>query len=132
LLTPIILGLVMIVQVVIAYLSPQTILGKWKERMYKEKLEGDAFRAHLDDYSQLKKYSTEDLSMWGSWLVYGTALGLGEQVAQAMKELNIQLSPTVATSASRTHYTSVRAASISSGGGGGSGGGHKGGGGHRG
>lgn len=29
--------------------------------------------------------------MWGEWLVYGTALGLGDKVEQAMKNLHIDL-----------------------------------------
>ena len=39
----------------------------------------------------IQKYAPEDLSMWGDWLVYGTALGVGKNVEQAMKSLNIHI-----------------------------------------
>ena len=35
-----------------------------------------------------------DISMWGEWLVYGTALGVGENVEKAMKSLNIRVNET--------------------------------------
>ena len=41
--------------------------------------------------AQLKKYELQDLSIWKEWLVYATALGVGEKVANAMKELNINV-----------------------------------------
>jgi uncharacterized membrane protein len=127
--TPVILGVVALVQVAAAYFSPPTIFGRWKDGMFKEKLEWDAFRAHLSDYSQLSRYSTEDLNMWGTWLVYGTALGVGDKVAKAMKEFNIKLDAAIVATSAHTHFHPMIAASsmVSSGVGGG---GHKGGGGH--
>jgi uncharacterized membrane protein len=44
--------------------------------------------------SQIKKYGTEDLNMWGEWLVYATALGAGDKVEAAMKELKVDVSET--------------------------------------
>ncbi len=70
---------------------PSTLFGKWRPGMFKEKLQWDAFRNHLGDLAQLKKYGTEDLSMWGEWLVYGTALGVGDRVAEAMREMNVDI-----------------------------------------
>ena len=29
--------------------------------------------------------------MWGDWLVYGTALGVGDRVAEAMRDLNVNI-----------------------------------------
>ncbi|MCK7520923.1 MAG: hypothetical protein MZV64_26125 [Ignavibacteriales bacterium] len=45
------------------------------------------------------------ISMWGEWLVYGTALGVGENVEQAMKSLNIRIHETgVPLGADRDEY----------------------------
>jgi uncharacterized membrane protein len=86
-----ILSLIVAIQVGIATLFPSTLFGVWKGDHYKEKLEWDAFARFLSDLALIRKYSPADLSMWGEWLVYGTALGLGDQVEQAMKDLNISL-----------------------------------------
>jgi uncharacterized membrane protein len=91
LVAPFLLGAVVIIQCVIALLFPSTLFGKWRPGMFKEKLEWDAFRNHLGDLAQLRKYPTEDLSMWGDWLVYGTALGVGDRVAEAMRDLKVNL-----------------------------------------
>ena len=86
-----ILFFIVAVQVGIAALFPSTLFGFWKGDHYKEKLEWDAFAYFLSDLALIQQYSPADLSMWGEWLVYGTALGLGDKVEQAMKNLNISL-----------------------------------------
>jgi uncharacterized membrane protein len=86
-----ILSFIVAVQVGIAALFPSTLFGFWKGDHYKEKLEWDAFAYFLSDLALIRQYSPADLSMWGEWLVYGTALGLGDKVEQAMKNLNISL-----------------------------------------
>ena len=86
-----VLAFVAAVQVGIAALFPSTLFGFWKGDHYKEKLEWDAFSYFLSDLALIRQYSPADLSMWGEWLVYGTALGLGDKVEQAMKNLRIDL-----------------------------------------
>ncbi len=86
-----ILSFIVAVQVGIAALFPSTLFGFWKDGHYREKLEWDAFAYFLSDLALIRQYSPADLSMWGEWLVYGTALGLGDKVEQAMKNLNISL-----------------------------------------
>jgi uncharacterized membrane protein len=135
--TPLVLGAVLVGQAIIAYVFPSTLFGRWAKGVYKEKREWDAFRNFLSDLSQLRKYSIEDLSMWGSWLVYGTALGVGDKVAEAMKALNVKLDAAPILSTTRTHFHPMIVATISSpsgsgGGGRGGGGGSHGGGGGRG
>ena len=44
----------------------------------------------------IQKYTTNDLHMWKEWLVYGTALGAGEKVTEAMSDLNISIPEAVA------------------------------------
>ena len=85
---------VVIVQAVIAFAAPSTLFGHWKDDRYKEKLEWDAFTHFLSDMAMIQKYAPADLSMWGDWLVYGTALGVGDKVEKAMKALNIRVADT--------------------------------------
>jgi len=109
--TPIILGVVSIIQVIIARQFPVYLMGRYKPGLYKEKLEWAAFRANLSEFSQIQKYGTADLAMWGSWLVFGTALGVGDTVAQAMARLNIQMPvPARAIMHSHSHFNRLSGA----------------------
>jgi uncharacterized membrane protein len=85
---------VVVVQAVIAFAAPTTLFGHWKDDRYREKLEWDAFTHFLTDMAMIQKYAPADLSMWGDWLVYGTALGVGDKVEKAMKALNIRVADT--------------------------------------
>jgi uncharacterized membrane protein len=85
---------VVTVQAGIAFAAPSTLFGHWKDGRYKEKLEWDAFARFLSDMAMIQKYAPADLSMWGDWLVYGTALGVGDNVENAMKALNIRVADT--------------------------------------
>ena len=90
----VILWAAVLVQVIIAIAAPSTLFGHWKDDKYKEKLEWDAFSHFLSDLTMIQKYAPSDISMWGAWLVYGTALGVGENVEKAMKSLNIRVNDT--------------------------------------
>jgi hypothetical protein len=70
---------------------PPTLLGKWKGNSYREKLQWDAFRAFLSDLVKIREYSHADRTMWGDWLISGTALGVGDGVVAAMEDLHIQI-----------------------------------------
>ncbi len=85
------LSFVGIVQTVIGIAFPSTLFGRWRGDRYKEKLEWDAFRNMLSDLAQIKKYAPQDISMWGEWLIYGTALGVGDKVRDAMKTLYVKI-----------------------------------------
>ena len=89
-----VLWVIIVVQLVIAWSAPSTLFGHWKDDHYKDKLEWDAFTHFLSDMAMIRKYAPEDLPMWGDWLVYGTALGVGDKVEQAMKALNIPVADT--------------------------------------
>ena len=86
-------SLIPLLQVIIAALFPTTLFGYWKDENLREKLQWDAFKAHLSDFSQLDRYGPEDINMWGRWLVYGTALGVGDKVAEAMNMLEVDYAP---------------------------------------
>lgn len=79
------------VELGIALAFPSTLFGKWKEDGYMKKLQWDAFRNFLSDLALIKEYGTEDLSMWDEWLVYGTALGVGDKVEEAMRTLGVEI-----------------------------------------
>jgi uncharacterized membrane protein len=121
-----------LVQVIVAVMFPSTLFGYWKDDNLREKLQWDAFKRHLSDFSQLDKYGPEDAGMWGSWLVYGTALGVGDKVAEAMEMLEIDYAPMrmVPTygywfrpiTTARTYYGSGRSGGRGGFGGGGGGG----------
>jgi uncharacterized membrane protein len=82
---------VVVTQVILSIAAPSTLFGHWKDNRYKEKLEWNAFTRFLSDMAMIQKYAPADLSMWGEWLVYGTALGVGDKVERAMKALNIRI-----------------------------------------
>ena len=125
-------GTLAVQSAIIAFLTPSTLFGRWKGEYYKEKLEWDAFRKFLSDMAMMKKYLPEDVVVWKEWLIYGTALGVGENVIKAMNALNVVI-PDVST-ASSVYYSfhsvnsSVASAYSAATGGGGGGGGFGGGG----
>ena len=112
-----------VVQNVIAVAFPSTLFGKWLGLSYKEKLEWESFKRFLSDLALIRKYASEDLSMWGEWLVYGTALGVGDAVVKAMKELNIQVPEANFVLHMPILFTPVRVVGLPGGGGAGGGGG---------
>ena len=131
-----------IVQVIVAAGFPSSLFGRWRGESYREKLEWDAFTRHLDDLSQIERYPPEDIGMWGKWLVYGTALGVGDSVVRALRVLEIDLPearymrampvyfhPFVVASTRRVSSSGGRASGSFGGGGFGAGGGFGGGGG---
>lgn len=87
-------SIILLVQLSIpAFAAPKILFGRWKADYYKEKLEWDAFRNFLSDFAMIQKYAPEDMSIWKDWLVYGTALGVGNKVVKAMEQLEIPALP---------------------------------------
>jgi uncharacterized membrane protein len=82
---------VVVIQSLIAIAMPSALFGHWKDDKYREKLQWEAFTRFLSDPAILRKNAPEDLPLWGDWLVYGTALGVGDKVESAMAELNISM-----------------------------------------
>jgi len=103
---------------------PSTLFGHWKEDKYQEKMQWDSFARFLSDLARIKQYTPQDISMWGEWLVFGTALGVGQKVEHAMKELDISLPDAgfPAAMGIRTAFVPILAFTAPSRGGGGGGG----------
>jgi uncharacterized membrane protein len=140
--TAVVASVIPIVQVIVALGFPSSLFGRWRGDAYREKLEWDAFTRHLDDLSQIERYPPEDIGMWGEWLVYGTALGVGDAVVRALRVLEIDLPearyvrampvyfhPFVVASTRKVSSSGGRASGSFGGGGFGAGGGFGGGGG---
>jgi len=84
-------SIALLLQSAVSTAAPSTLFGRWKGSAYKEKLEWDSFRRFLSDLAMIRRYAPQDLSIWGEWLVYGTSLGVGDKVVEAMKELKIPM-----------------------------------------
>jgi uncharacterized membrane protein len=85
---------VVVMQSLIAIAMPSALFGHWKDDKYREKLRWEAFTRFLSDPALIQHHAPEDLSMWGDWLVYGTALGVSDKVESAMAALNIDMAET--------------------------------------
>ncbi|HFC49377.1 MAG TPA: DUF2207 domain-containing protein, partial [Thermofilum sp.] len=84
--------MVVAAQLFIVALAPVQIFGRWKPGKLKEKLEWDAFRNTLRDLAMIPKAQPQDVVVWKEWLAYGTALGVGDRVAAAMRLRGISVS----------------------------------------
>lgn len=73
-------GFVMLIQSSVAYYYALIVFSRWNDGYYREKLEWLAFSRFLSKLPGIEKYHPENLDQWGEWLVYGTALGLGEKI----------------------------------------------------
>ncbi len=128
-------SIVVVIESIPPLFSPSTLFGRWKDDFYKEKLEWGSFTKFLSDFAMLQKYAPEDLSIWKEWLVYGTALGVGVEVAKAMEQMNIYIPEARAVTYMPLYFgnvygmTSTPSSGGSGGGGFSSGGGFSGGGG---
>ncbi|WP_457569976.1 DUF2207 family protein [Desulfurobacterium sp.] len=121
--------LVLIAQIIVFLSLPPQVLGRWRERRYRESLLWEGFKKFLSNMAMIKKYAPEDISIWKEWLIYGTALGVADKVEKAMKELNVDIPDVNVEKGVRTHFNAVYAGigsgiaslsrSSSSGGGGG-------------
>ncbi|OMH40069.1 DUF2207 family protein [Desulfurobacterium indicum] len=100
---------VLIGQLLIFLFLPPQILGRWKERRYRESLLWKGFKNFLSNMAMIKKYAPEDISIWKEWLIYGTALGVADKVEKAMKELNVDLPDVDVERRVRTHFSVVYA-----------------------
>jgi uncharacterized membrane protein len=118
-------SLILVVQAMIPVMAPSSLFGRWKQDFYREKLEWDAFARFLSDFASIQKYAPEDLIIWKEWLIYGTALGVGDKVRTAMEALNVQIPAAYAVHEMHTYFGNAYSASAprSSGSGGGFGGG---------
>ena len=115
-------SVVFLIQSLVAVAAPSTLFGRWRGSTYREKLEWDAFKKFLSDLALIKRYAPQDISIWGEWLIYGTALGVGDKVVKAMNELNISLREASIAAEMPRAFTPIMAITSTRAGGGGGGG----------
>jgi len=101
------ISLILLAQSVLPVFAPSALYGRWKSDYYKEKLEWEAFGNFLSDYAMVQKYAPEDINIWKEWLVYGTALGVGKKVSEAMKQLNIHIPEALAVTYMSVYFNNV-------------------------
>ena len=70
---------------VVSLMLPSGIAGKYTDegKLYEEKWM--KFKKFLEDYSLIKEHPPESIAIWNKYLVYATALGVADEVYDAMK-----------------------------------------------
>ena len=64
---------------------PEDIFGRWTNSGRVYYLKWRNFKKFLKDYSLIKEHPPESIAIWNKSLVYGTALGVADEVYDAMK-----------------------------------------------
>lgn len=80
-LASIILGIGAIISLV---LPPKTA-GRWTQYGVDYDAKWQAFKKYLKDFSLIKEYPPESVSVWNQYLVYATALGVADKVRKSME-----------------------------------------------
>lgn len=65
------------------------ILCRFKKNYYEEFVKWQAFKNFLKKFSLMRRYPPEALVMWDEYLIYATALGVGEKVLNKFKEIRV-------------------------------------------
>lgn len=81
LLASIILGIVSI----ISLLLPEKIAGQWTTYGEEYDAKWHNFKKYIKDFSLIKEYPPESVTIWNKYLVYATALGAADAVRKAME-----------------------------------------------
>jgi uncharacterized membrane protein len=84
LLMSIILGLVSIISIIL----PEKIAGQWTTYGEEYDAKWRNFKKYIKDFSLMKEYPPDSITIWNKYLVYATALGAADAVKKAM-ELNV-------------------------------------------
>ena len=64
---------------------PDDIFGQWTPEGRTRFLKWKNFKKFLKDYSLIKEHPPESIAVWNKYLVYGTALGVADEVYESMK-----------------------------------------------
>ena len=73
-----------IVSIAISFI-PEDIFGQWTPEGRIYYLKWTNFKKFLKDNSLIKEHPPESIVIWNKYLVYGTALGVAEEVYESMK-----------------------------------------------
>ena len=61
------------------------IFGRWTEEGRVFYLKWKNFKDFIEDYSLIKEYPPESIAVWKKYLIYGSALGVADEVYESMK-----------------------------------------------
>ena len=81
LLMSIVLGLVAIFSLIL----PEKIAGQWTTYGEEYDAKWHNFKKYIEDFSMIKEYPPESITIWNKYLVYATALGAADAVRKAME-----------------------------------------------
>lgn len=78
-------GIVMIIFSFIVLMLPKDIFGQWTEKGRLFYLKWTNFKKFLKDNSLINEHPPESIVIWKKYLIYGAALGVADEVYEAMK-----------------------------------------------
>ena len=78
-------GIVLAIFSFIALMLPQDIFGQWTKKGRTYYLKWKNFKKFLKDNSLINEHPPESIVIWKKYLIYGTALGVADNVYKAMK-----------------------------------------------
>jgi uncharacterized membrane protein len=81
LLMSILLGLVAVISIIL----PEKIAGQWTTYGEEYDAKWNNFKKYIKDFSMIKEYPPESITIWNKYLVYATALGAADAVKKAME-----------------------------------------------
>ena len=83
--TTIVAGIALVVFSVILLFIPEGVFGQWTEKGRVFYLKWSNFKKFLKDNSLIKEHPPESIVIWKKYLIYGTALGVADNVFNSMK-----------------------------------------------
>ena len=84
----IIAGVVLVIFSIAIMMLPEDIFGRWTKTGRVFYLKWENLKKFLKDNSLIKEHPPESIVIWKKYLIYGTALGVADEVYEAMK-LNV-------------------------------------------
>ncbi len=81
-------GVVLVIFSIAIIMLPEDIFGRWTETGRVFYLKWENLKKFLKDNSLIKEHPPESIVIWKKYLIYGTALGVADEVYEAMK-LNV-------------------------------------------
>lgn len=78
-------GIVLTIFSFIVFMLPEDIFGQWTEKGRLFYLKWKNFKKFLQDNSLINEHPPESIVVWKKYLIYGTALGVADNVYNAMK-----------------------------------------------
>ena len=82
--TSIVFGIIAIACLIMCFVFP-SVGGRWTKEGKTYNAKWNNFKNYLTDFSMIKEYPPESVTVWNHYLVYATALGVADKVSENMK-----------------------------------------------